>query len=403
MSKLFLVCGLGFGDEGKGTVVDHLVRKHEVPLVVRFNGGGQAAHNVVLPDGRHHTFSQFGSGTFSPGVRTYLSEHVMVNPVTLMREEEALRSAGVTDAFERLAIHPDALVTTRYHVMMNRWREDRRMGARHGSCGMGIGETAKDAAANPAEVVRVRDLWNRPERWRKLERLEALCTEEFGYQLPWHEVDETLCRAYHFLKMGDLDLSGGAVFEGAQGVLLDQDYGFPPHQTYSRCTLANALELLNEEQRETCRKIGVLRTYMTRHGAGPFPTEITDGPREQHNGQHDYAGNFRTGEFDSVLARYAIQASGVDEIAMTHFDTARAVRMACVAYDTPIDALPFVFRKETTRERQAELGRTLARVTPKLKTMAREGESKPAYFERLLERKVSIRSHGPTWKDKVEI
>ena len=73
MATVVLLAGLGFGDEGKGTVTDYLVRTHSAKMVVRYNGGAQAAHNVVLPDGRHHTFAQFGSGTFVPGVRTHLS------------------------------------------------------------------------------------------------------------------------------------------------------------------------------------------------------------------------------------------------------------------------------------------------------------------------------------------
>ena len=82
-----LVAGLGFGDEGKGSIVDALVRKHGAHTVVRYNGGAQAAHNVVDLDGRHHTFSQFGSGTFVPGTRTFLSRFMVVNPLGMLIEE----------------------------------------------------------------------------------------------------------------------------------------------------------------------------------------------------------------------------------------------------------------------------------------------------------------------------
>src|ERR671935_3045894 len=97
--------GLGYGDEGKGATVDFLARTEPVHTVVRFNGGPQAGHNVVTPDGRHHTFSQFGSAAFVPGVLTYLARPVLVNPLNAFREAEHLRAVGVPDAFDRLVVH----------------------------------------------------------------------------------------------------------------------------------------------------------------------------------------------------------------------------------------------------------------------------------------------------------
>ena len=96
----YIVVDLGYGDAGKGTIVDALVRKTRSKMVVRFNGGGQAAHNVVLPDGTRHTFSQFGSGSFVPGVKTYLSEHFLWNPISMMAEAEVLGSRGLIDIFD---------------------------------------------------------------------------------------------------------------------------------------------------------------------------------------------------------------------------------------------------------------------------------------------------------------
>ncbi|HMA92189.1 MAG TPA: adenylosuccinate synthetase, partial [Polyangiaceae bacterium] len=100
--RAFIVVDLGFGDAGKGLLTDALVRRHDIQLVMRFNGGAQAGHNVVTDSGRHHTFSQFGSGTFVPGVRTHLSRDVVVHPTALAVEAEVLTRQGVTDALERL-------------------------------------------------------------------------------------------------------------------------------------------------------------------------------------------------------------------------------------------------------------------------------------------------------------
>ena len=139
--KAFLVAGLGFGDEGKGSIVDYLVRRENARTVVRFNGGAQAAHNVVTPEGAHHTFAQFGSGSFA-GAETVLSKFVMVNPPALLKEAAALKGKGVEP---QVYVDKAALVTTPFHVAVNRIKESRRGSGRHGSCGMGIFETFRFA------------------------------------------------------------------------------------------------------------------------------------------------------------------------------------------------------------------------------------------------------------------
>jgi len=156
----YVVCGLGFGDEGKGSVIDFLCnprRPDPARTVVRFNGGAQAAHNVLAADGRHHTFAQFGSGSFTPGVRTHLSRFVLVDPLALAAEAAHLASAGVPDALDRLTVDRDALLVTPYHQAANRAREVARGRGRHGSCGMGIGETARYSLAWPGDAPRVAD------------------------------------------------------------------------------------------------------------------------------------------------------------------------------------------------------------------------------------------------------
>src|ERR1700736_3433551 len=99
-----MVVDLAFGDCGKGTIVDFLARQTGAHTVVRFNGGPQAAHNVVTDDGRHHTFSQFGSATFVPGVRTFLSRFMLLEPYALFNEAAHLREVGISDALSRLLI-----------------------------------------------------------------------------------------------------------------------------------------------------------------------------------------------------------------------------------------------------------------------------------------------------------
>src|SRR5260370_18697973 len=143
MSKVFIVVDLGFGDAGKGSVVDYFTRQFAAHTVVRFNGGAQAGHNVITSEGQHHVFSQFGSGSFVPGVRNYLSEYMMVNPLNLMKEAAHVESFGL-EPFENLVVDKNALITTPFHQAVNRLREIDRGKHAHGSCGMGIGETRLD-------------------------------------------------------------------------------------------------------------------------------------------------------------------------------------------------------------------------------------------------------------------
>src|SRR5213593_4162792 len=121
MRRAIVTVGLGFGDEGKGATVDFLCRRHGADLVVRYCGGSQAGHNVQLPDGRRHTFSQLGAGTLAEGPpRTYLGPNVVIDPPALVREAEHLRELGVGDPLGLLTVHPRCLVATAWHRALNR-------------------------------------------------------------------------------------------------------------------------------------------------------------------------------------------------------------------------------------------------------------------------------------------
>mgnify|MGYP001811918586 CR=1 FL=1 len=132
--KAIVTVGLGFGDEGKGATVDFLTRELNAELVIRYSGGAQAGHNVQLTDGRRHTFSQFGSGTFA-GAKTYLGPRMVICPSTLVPEAEHLQRLGVRQPKSLLTAHPDCLLATDAHRFMNRLRELDRGADRHGSCG----------------------------------------------------------------------------------------------------------------------------------------------------------------------------------------------------------------------------------------------------------------------------
>ena len=347
-----IVIDLAFGDCGKGTIVDFLARRHAAHTVVRFNGGPQAGHNVFTPDGRHHTFSQFGSATFLPGVRTLLTRFMLIEPYALLREAAHLAELKVTDALDRLLIDERCPIITPAHQAANRLRELARGGAAHGTCGVGFGETVQDSFVRPEVLLYVRDLNDPALVARTLLSLCDLKAQQLSDAIAQLKSNEHAQPAINTLTdrswidaavenygavarcariVGSSAIGaalagpGTTIYEGAQGVLLDQDFGFHPHTTWSRTTCANADEILREIgfAGQTTR-IGLLRTYFTRHGAGPMVTEdaaLRPLLPEAHNTDDGWQGPVRTGVFDAVAARYALRVAGaLDGLAMTHLD-----------------------------------------------------------------------------------
>lgn len=323
-SKHKIVVGTGFGDEGKGVMVNHFSSPHT--LTVRFNGGSQAGHNVVLPDGLHHTFAQFGAGTFQ-NASTLLSRFHALDPFALTLEGNALTNKGFA-VWEKLYVSEDALVITPIHRFINQQKEDRRGSKRRGSVGVGYGVAVTYARNNPEQALYVKDLSDFTVTLDKLNiMLESF--SDFTVDLDTQDLAFALMRQAEDLntvtQMQEIALinSHACVFEGAQGLLLDYNLGFKPHVTNSNTTSLNALALLQEANvsRENVEVVGVTRTYHTRHGAGPFPSE-TDllGFPEPHNPTSDYQGKFRLGHLDLDLLQYAQQNDNYDHVAVTHLD-----------------------------------------------------------------------------------
>ena len=347
-----LVADLSYGDAGKGSIVDYLTRRHQAHTVVRYNGGAQAAHNVVEESGRHHTFAQFGSGTFTPGTRTHLSRFMLIHPLSMLKEEQHLRNIGIDDAFQRTSIDEAALIITPFQQAANRLHELARANARHGSCGMGIGETMQDFLTYGAQVLFARDLAQHAivcKKLRFLRDLKLSQLESIHDQLPDTEQVRQELNTLHDPEMIDacadlfqhfaslvaivderyfcrlLDEPGTIIFEGAQGVLLDEWYGFHPYTTWSTTTFKNAEQLLQEQGYSSAvTSIGVLRAYTTRHGAGPCITEdtwLSTSLPDAHNSNNAWQRAFRVGYLDLVATRYALAvARPVDALAVTNLD-----------------------------------------------------------------------------------
>lgn len=345
MGTAYLVAGLGYGDEGKGATVDFLVRQLSARLVVRYNGGAQAGHNVVTPTARHHTFAQFGSGTFVPGVWTYLSKYMMVNPLDMMLEEEHLRTQGVTDAFSRTMVDDRALITTPFQRAVNKVLL--RESGKNNSCAMGIGQTREDHIKYGPLVLFAGDLRNsnvlrtklrflQSVSWDKVKELSAKTSIVDDIFLGENIIDYLVAvytrwtfmlvpSAFEaFLSLGLAnDSDENVVFEGAQGVLLDEDFGEEGFNTWSKTTFHNCGVILDEANRKgPTHRIGVLRTYMTRHGDGPLPTAETDWfPPEKHNEDVGAQGKFRKSNFSFEAVDRALEiCGGVDSFALNHLD-----------------------------------------------------------------------------------
>ena len=444
--RAYIVVDLGFGDAGKGLLTDFLVRHFEADVIVRYNGGAQAGHNVVTPNGRHHTFSQFGSGTFVPNVKTYLSRQVVIDPLALLVEGNTLEGKGVWNVFSRIRISDQALVIVPFHRAANRIREVVRGENRHGSCGIGVGEVVEDALLHPEISVLAGDLNNPTLLRQKMRDIRELKREQIVTLCKDNSLDLSLAQEYEIFEGDDLidkwiasiariselglvvsnsTLEGwfretdNVVFEGAQGVLLDADAGFHPYTTWSNCTAANAIDLINEFAPDArVFRIGVLRSYTVRHGPGPLPTEEDSLASliSEHNQHNEWQGNVRYGWFDAVLARYALGVTGgVDSLAVTHMDILPRLKTwkYCPGYQglyipnntsfvTTIsdDILTnFHFSPYLSLTERTHLTQILSNATPVLNGCNADDKTVIQEIEHLTEQQVGIVSFGPKAKD----
>lgn len=404
----WVVVDLGFGDAGKGATVDALVRHTGASLVVRFNGGAQAGHNVVTSDGRHHTFSQFCSGSFVPGASGLLGPDFVLHPLGMAVEAEHLERVGIGDAFARTWVSERARVITPYQQAANRVRERLRGRAAHGSCGVGIGECVGDALAYPDEGIIAGMLDDRAKlrrrllRQRERKRAELADIGADASDLVLFDEVELVDRVISFwgqvvsqLHRIDDDAltrmirnAPTVIFEGAQGVLLDERYGFHPHTTFSRCTAEGATELAGDRP---LTRLGVLRAYTTRHGAGPFPTEDPSMNLPELHNPDGRAGRFRVGALDVVLLRYALRVAPMDGLAVTCLDRVGSTPLVCLKYDE-LDQLA----QPSTLEEAEAIGLALRSVRPVLSPCAHLIED----IEQWTGVRVMLTSSGPTAGDR---
>lgn len=421
MKRAIIIQGLGFGDEGKGATVDFLTRELNADLVVRYCGGSQAGHNVVLPDGRRHVFSHFGAGTLA-GAATYLGEAMIINPPAMRQEAKHLQELTGEDPFLKLLIHPSALVSTVYHQQVNRLRELSRGANRHGSCGHGIGETRHYWLKHGRDAICAADLKNHEMLSCKLELLRqrmALEVQEFIALIPSEEhwrlgvfmeptsrtASELLQLAEPFALQAAMPTCNTTIFEGAQGVLLDEWRGFHPYTTWSTVTLHHALALAEQSGAEEVCTMGVTRSYLTRHGAGPLPTqspELNAKLADPGNPTNSWQGQMRHGCLDHVLLRYAVETVGgtLESLAVNCLDDLpRISPRVCTSYRNAslsrLERLPV--SPGPCLAFQERLTQLLEEVTPVC-----EDTSIAEILDRLESEfaPIALTATGPTWKER---
>lgn len=294
MKTVDIVIGANYGDEGKGLFTDYIAARHDKNVcVVRHNGGAQAGHTVVLPDGRRHVHHHFASGALA-GYDTWLSRFFVCNPI-IFRQERTELVATRKQNVAWVNVDKNCAVTTPFDMLINIVAEEARGDARHGSCGAGFGETIeRHGCGDDRFSTRVSDLKSMDRRtlenirsgWvpARLKRLGIEIKSKATLET-FHSrglIDNFLEDVQYFIEhtvvRPDYLLNGYVdhlVFEGAQGLGLDQHRGHFPYVTRSNTGVWNALRYMPINYSEVKPDIWYCtRPYMTRHGRGPLNGEM---------------------------------------------------------------------------------------------------------------------------------
>jgi adenylosuccinate synthase len=356
-----LACiGAQWGDEGKGKVVDLLTEQADV--VVRYQGGNNAGHTVVVGD-LHVVLHTVPSGVLHAGKLNIIGNGVVVDPGVLLSEVEALKARGFLKEDAQLAVSHQAHVILDVHRRIDRAREQ-FSSRRIGTTGRGIGPTYEDKVARRG--LRVLDMLKPSWADALRDRVSAANTYLTGLGAPaltGQELEEMIARTRSYadalapyvrdtvaLMATQLKQKKHILFEGAQGALLDVDHGTYPYVTSSSTVSGGACAGSGVGPTAIQRVLGVAKAYTTRVGEGPFPTEMQDelGARLREAGG-EYGATTgrprRCGWLDMVALRRAVQVNGMDALAITKLDILSGFEnlQVCVAYEVDgarLDAFP---------------------------------------------------------------
>jgi adenylosuccinate synthase len=344
-----VLIGAQWGDEGKGKATDLLGERAQ--WVVRYQGGNNAGHTVVLPNGQDFALHLIPSGILTPGVTNVIGNGVVVDPGVLLDELAGLEARNVDTT--RLLISADAHLIMPYHVEIDRVTERYLGKSKIGTTGRGIGPAYQDKVARVG--VRVQDLLD-----EKILRQKVEVALEFKNQVlvkvynrraldAEQVVDTVLDQGAHFAhRIADTRLvldealrrGETVLLEGSQGTLLDVDHGTYPFVTSSSPTAGGACAGAGIGPTKITAVVGILKAYTTRVGSGPFPTELHDAMGERLRKAGGEVGVTtgrarRVGWFDAVIGRYAARVNGITDFFLTKLDVLSGLDSVpvCVAYE----------------------------------------------------------------------
>lgn len=352
-----IVVGVQWGDEGKGKIIDILASRADV--VVRSQGGNNAGHTVEA-NGETYKLHLIPSGILYKDTLCLIGAGVVIDPKVILEEIDDLSSRGVT--FDNLRIDPRAHVIMPWHTAIDKLSEEARSPeAKIGTTGRGIGPAYMDKAERCG--IRMYDLVN-PEVFAKKARETGrlkndIITKVYGAEAldieaviaEYNKYGERLSKFIGDVSVLTYEAAKAdkkILFEGAQGTLLDIDFGTYPFVTSSHPLSAGVCTGSGVGPKVIDNVIGVAKAYTTRVGAGPFPTELVDengelnetGKKIQADG-HEFGATTgrgrRTGWFDSVILRYAVRVNGLTGLAVNKLDVLRGYEKlkVCVAYEKP--------------------------------------------------------------------
>lgn len=317
----YVVIGAGYGDEGKGMVTAALVKEHQISKVMRFNGGPQAGHTVKDGDVRH-VFSHYNSGLIH-GADTYFGDHTICNPIVVEREYNELVKSGIVSEPPQISYHQNSKFTTIYDMVINNLVERQRGALAHGSCGLGINETIRRENAGFKVMVDfsnqsvIEDFENIRANWvdKRIDELgitdippEMQRILSMPAKIHAQQFIEAF-KKFRFHEFFNFEFDSDFVMEGAQGLLLDEQFGEFPHVTPSMTGLPQAINNVKNLFDLTgnffeVQPVYVSRTFLTRHGNGPF---VEDNPFvemtyvDTTNVTNQFQGNFKYGVLDIDL------------------------------------------------------------------------------------------------------
>ena len=357
--KNVVVVGSQWGDEGKGKIVDWL--SSEADVVVRFQGGHNAGHTLVI-DGITYKLRLLPSGIVRKNKVSIIGNGVVVDPWALIEEIKEIKSKGVTVNESNLILSESANLILPFHKEMDEIREDTAGKAKIGTTRRGIGPAYEDKIGRRS--IRVMDLVSESNLDHRLETVlqhhnairKGLGKKIFKKEKLKKDLLKIAPEILKFSqpvwkKLDELNLAGKKIlFEGAQGILLDVDHGTYPFVTSSNTVASSAATGTGCGLNTINYVLGITKAYTTRVGEGPFPTELKDKTGELLGKRGKEFGTVtsrkrRCGWFDGVLVRQTIKISGINGIALTKLDVLdelEEIKM-CIAYELnekKIDYLP---------------------------------------------------------------